>query len=152
NVPARRTTQGIDSNRLALLLAVLQQRARIPTGQTDVYASTVGGVRLAEPGLDLAACLAIVSAMNDLPLPADLAVFGEVGLGGEIRQVAHTPRRLAEAARLGFRRVIGPRSAPDPDDPRLTLLRVATLPEALAAAGLKSGSTEGVGSVPSQHR
>ena len=137
NVPARRTTQGIDSNRLALLLAVLQQRARIPTGQTDVYASTVGGVRLAEPGLDLAACLAIVSAMNDLPLPADLAVFGEVGLGGEIRQVAHTPRRLAEAARLGFRRVIGPRSAPDPDDARLTLLRVATLPEALAAAGLK---------------
>ena len=136
NVPARRTTQGIDSNRLALLLAVLQQRARIPTGQTDVYASTVGGVRLAEPGLDLAACLAIVSAMNDRPLPADMAVFGEVGLGGEIRQVAHTPRRLAEAARLGFRRVIGPRSAPDPDDPGLHLLRAATLPEALAAAGL----------------
>ncbi|MEQ9164444.1 MAG: DNA repair protein RadA, partial [Ilumatobacter fluminis] len=81
NVPARRTTQGIDSNRLALLLAVLQQRARIPTSQTDVYASTVGGVRLAEPGLDLAACLAIVSAMNDRPLPADMAVFGEVGLG-----------------------------------------------------------------------
>lgn len=136
NVPARRTTQGIDSNRLALLLAVLQQRARIPTSQTDVYASTVGGVRLAEPGLDLAACLAIVSAMNDRPLPADMAVFGEVGLGGEIRQVAHTPRRLAEAARLGFRRVIGPRSAPDPDDAHLHLLRAATLPEALAAAGL----------------
>ncbi|MEZ5298205.1 MAG: hypothetical protein R2697_18625 [Ilumatobacteraceae bacterium] len=76
--------------------------------------------------------------MNDLPLPADLAVFGEVGLGTarSARWPTH-PRRLAEAARLGFRRVIGPRSAPDPDDPRLTLLRVATLPEALAAAGLK---------------
>jgi DNA repair protein RadA/Sms len=136
NVPARRTTQGIDHNRLALLLAVLQQRARVPTSQHDVYASTVGGVRLTEPGLDLAACLAIVSAMTDTPLPSDLVAFGEVGLGGEIRQVAHTPRRLSEAARLGFRRAIGPRSAPDPDADSLRLLRVATLPEALAAAGL----------------
>lgn len=136
NVPARRTTQGIDSNRLALLLAVLRQRARLPTNEHDVYASTAGGVRLAEPGLDLAACLAVVSAMSDIPLPADLAAFGEVGLGGELRQVAHTPRRLAEAGRLGFRRVIGPKSAPEPEDERLRLLRVATLPEALAAAGL----------------
>jgi DNA repair protein RadA/Sms len=136
NVPARRTTQGIDHNRLALLLAVLQQRARVPTSQHDVYASTVGGVRLTEPGLDLAACLAIVSAMTDTPLPADLVAFGEVGLGGEIRQVAHTPRRLSEAARLGFRRAIGPRSAPEPDADSLRLLRVATLPEALTAAGL----------------
>jgi DNA repair protein RadA/Sms len=136
NVPARRTTQGIDHNRLALLLAVLQQRARVPTSQHDVYASTVGGVRLTEPGLDLAACLAIVSAMTDTPLPADLVAFGEVGLGGEIRQVAHTPRRLSEAARLGFRRAVGPRSAPEPDADSLRLLRVATLPEALQAAGL----------------
>jgi DNA repair protein RadA/Sms len=136
NVPARRTTQGIDHNRLSLLLAVLQQRARVPTSQHDVYASTVGGVRLTEPGLDLAACLAIVSAMTDTPLPADLVAFGEVGLGGEIRQVAHTPRRLSEAARLGFRRAIGPRSAPEPDADSLRLLRVATLPEALKAAGL----------------
>ncbi len=136
NVPARRTTQGIDHNRLALLLAVLQQRARVPTSQHDVYASTVGGVRLAEPGLDLAACLAIVSAITDRPLPPDLVAFGEIGLGGEIRQVAHTPRRLAEAARLGFRRVVGPASAPEPTDDRIRLVRAATLPEALAAAGL----------------
>jgi DNA repair protein RadA/Sms len=136
NVPARRTAQGLDSNRLALLLAVLQQRARVPTAQHDVYASTVGGVRLAEPGLDLGACLAIVSAMSDRPLPPDLVVFGEVGLGGEIRQVAHTPRRLAEAARLGFKRAIGPKSAPDPDSDQLRLLRVGTVPEAIAAAGL----------------
>ena len=136
NVPARRTTQGLDNNRLALLLAVLQQRARVPTGQHDVYASTVGGVRLAEPGLDLAACLAIVSAMTDRPLPPDLVVFGEVGLGGEVRQVAHTPRRLSEASRLGFGRAIGPASAPDPERSGLRLVRVATLPEAIAAAGL----------------
>ena len=74
----------------------------------DVYASTVGGVRLVEPGLDLAMCLAVVSAITDRPLPSDLVVFGEVGLGGELRQVAHAPRRLSEAARLGFTRVIAP--------------------------------------------
>ena len=134
-VPARRTAQGIDGNRLALLLAVLQQRARVPTALHDVYASTVGGVRLVEPGLDLALCLAVVSAITDRPLPADLVVFGEVGLGGELRQVAHTPRRLSEAARLGFTRAIGPRTAPEPDK-GLRLVRCATLSEALAAAGL----------------
>ena len=101
-VPARRTTQGIDGNRLALLLAVLQQRAGVPTQVHDVYASAVGGVRLVEPGLDLALCLAVVSAITDRPLPSDLVAFGEVGLGGEVRQVAHAPRRLSEAARLGF--------------------------------------------------
>jgi DNA repair protein RadA/Sms len=135
NVPARRTTQGVDGNRLALLLAVLQQRARIATSVHDVYASTVGGVRLVEPGLDLALCLAVVSAITGRPLPPDLVAFGEVGLAGELRQVAHARRRLSEAARLGFTRAIGPSSAPEPED-RLRLVRVATLPEALAAAGL----------------
>jgi len=135
-VPARRTTQGIDGNRLALLLAVLQQRAGIATQVHDVYASAVGGVRLVEPGLDLALCLAVVSAITDQPLPSDLVAFGEVGLGGEVRQVAHAPRRLSEAARLGFRRVIAPRSAPEPESKDLRLVRVATLPEALAATGL----------------
>jgi DNA repair protein RadA/Sms len=136
NVPARRTTQGVDGNRLALLLAVLQQRARIAVQTQDVYASTVGGIRLVEPGLDLAICLAIVSAINDRPLPPDLVAFGEVGLGGEVRQVTNAPRRLSETARLGFKRVIAPRTSPAPDDEALKMLRVSTLPEALAAAGL----------------
>jgi DNA repair protein RadA/Sms len=134
-VPGRRTAIGVDGNRLALLLAVIQQRARISTFEHDVYASTVGGVRLVEPGLDLAMCMALVSAITDRPLPADMAAFGEVGLGGEIRQVAHAQRRLSESSRLGFKRVIGPRAAPQPDD-SLRLVRVATLAEALAAAGL----------------
>ena len=121
-MPARRTTQGIDGNRLALLLAVLQQRAGVPTQVHDVYASAVGGVRLVEPGLDLALCLAVVSAITDRPLPSDLVAFGEVGLGGEVRQVAHAPRRLSEAARLGFRRVIGPRSAPEPETKDMRLV------------------------------
>ncbi len=67
-----------------------------------------------EPGLDLGICLAVASAMYDRPLPADMAVFGEVGLGGEVRQVSHAPRRVTEAARLGFRRVIVPAKSPDP--------------------------------------
>jgi DNA repair protein RadA/Sms len=136
NVPARRTTQGVDGNRLALLLAVLQQRVGVAVQVQDVYASTVGGVRLVEPGLDLAMCLAVVSAITDRPLPPDLVAFGEVGLGGELRQVAHAPRRLSEAARLGFARVIAPRASPAPDVAALHMVRVATLPEALAAAGL----------------
>jgi DNA repair protein RadA/Sms len=137
NVPARRTSQGLDGNRLAMLLAVLQQRARIPVHERDVYASTVGGVRLVEPGLDLAICLAIVSAVLERPLPADLVAFGEVGLAGEVRQVAHTARRLNESDRLGFARAIVPKNAPEPEDAGLRLVRVATLPEALMAAGLR---------------
>jgi len=136
NVPARRTALGVDGNRLGLLLAVLQQRARVAVQQQDVYASTVGGVRLVEPGLDLAVCLAIASAITDRPLPPDLVTFGEVGLGGELRQVAHTPRRLSEAARLGFTRVIAPKNSPAPENDSIRMIRVGTLPEALAAGGL----------------
>ena len=133
-VPARRTTQGVDANRLALLLAVLQQRAGVAVAQHDVYASTVGGVRLVEPGADLAVCLALVSAYTGRSLPPDLAAFGEVGLGGELRQTAHAQRRLTEAARLGFRRAIVP--AASPDVATMQVVRVATLAEALVAAGL----------------
>ena len=135
DVPVRRTSQGIDGGRLALLLAVLQQRARQPVGNADVYVSTVGGARLVEPGLDLAVCMAVVSALTGRPMPADLAVFGEVGLGGELRQVGHTRRRLSEAARLGFARAIVPGNSPAGVD-GIRMLRVSTLSEALAAAGM----------------
>jgi DNA repair protein RadA/Sms len=138
NVPARRTTQGVDGNRLALLLAVLQQRARLPVQQQDVYASTVGGVRLVEPGLDLAMCLAVVSAITDRPLPADLVAFGEVGLGGEVRHAAQAARRLREADRLGFARAVVPAgsttSGAGPE-----LVRVSTVAEAMALTGLREG-------------
>lgn len=132
--PPRRSAQGIDPGRLALLLAVLERRARISTSSADVYASAVGGVRLAEPGADLAVCLAIVSAIQNRPLPPDLVVFGEVGLAGELRQVSHAQRRLTEAARLGFRRAIVPANSPNGVD-GITLVRAGTVPEALAAAG-----------------
>ncbi|MEI8241285.1 MAG: S16 family serine protease, partial [Actinomycetota bacterium] len=88
--------------------------------------------------LILALCLAIVSALTNRPLPADLVVFGEVGLAGELRQAGHAPRRLAEAARLGFRRAVVPANTPDGPS-GITPVRVATLSEAILAAGLGGG-------------
>jgi DNA repair protein RadA/Sms len=134
----RRSAQGLDPGRLAMLLAVLERRARIATSTSEVFTSAVGGVKLAEPGADLAICLAIVSAMVNRPLPPDLVVFGEVGLAGEIRQVSHAQRRLTEAARMGFRRAIVPANSPNGVD-GISLLRAATLGEALAAAGVTGG-------------
>lgn len=112
NLPMpRRSAQGLDSGRLALLLAVLHRRAHLSTEKSDVYASAVGGVRITEPAADLALGLALASAVADRPFPADVVACGEVGLAGEVRQVAHMDRRLAEASRLGFRRAVVPASA-----------------------------------------
>ncbi len=133
----RRSAQGVDPSRLAMLLAVLERRARVTTAGLEVYASAVGGVRLVEPGAALALVLAICSAISNQPLAPDLVVFGEVGLAGELRQVTHAKRRLAEAARLGFRRAIVPANSPD-GGTGMSLLRVATVAEALAAASLGS--------------
>jgi len=104
----RRTAQGLDAARLAILVAVLDRRARIGLAGHDVFAATAGGVRITEPAADLAVCLALASAARDRQVPADLVTFGEVGLGGEVRPVPQLPRRLAEAARLGFRRALVP--------------------------------------------
>ena len=134
-VPPRRSAQGLDPGRLALLLAVLDRRARLSMGQHEVFASAVGGVRLTEPGSDLPMCLAIVSALADQPLPPDVISFGEVGLAGELRQVAHASRRLAEAARLGFTRAIVPANSANGVE-GISLVRAATLNEALLAVGL----------------
>ena len=133
----RRSAQGVDPSRLAMLLAVLERRARVTTAGLEVYASAVGGVRLVEPGADLALVLAICSAISNQPIAPDLVVFGEVGLAGELRQVTHAKRRLAEATRLGFRRAIVPANSPD-GGTGMSLLRVATVAEALAAASLGS--------------
>jgi DNA repair protein RadA/Sms len=131
--PARRSAQGIDAGRLALLLAVLEEHAGIVFGHTDVFASAVGGVRVTEPAADLALVLALASAVTWTALPADVVAFGEVGLGGEIRQVPHAPRRLSEAARIGFRRALVPASCPD-GPPGIELLRVASVEQAVGIA------------------
>lgn len=127
----RRSAQGLDHGRLTLLLAVLDRRVGLASfAKSDVYASAVGGVRVAEPGADLALALALVSSLANRTLPADLVAVGEVGLGGELRQAPQLSRRLAEAARLGFRRAVVPVSAPDAPT-GLTLIRATTLAEAV---------------------
>ncbi|HYI62560.1 MAG TPA: DNA repair protein RadA [Acidimicrobiales bacterium] len=131
----RRSSHGLDRGRVALLLAVLVKRAGIDVGKLDVYALAAGGVRVVEPGADLALALAITSAATGISVPAEVVACGEVGLGGEVRQVASTERRLAEAARLGFTRAVVPVSAPDPPE-GVVALRVRSLMEAIAALGL----------------
>jgi DNA repair protein RadA/Sms len=132
----RRSAQGVDGGRLALLTAVLHQRAGVSTGLTDIYALAVGGVRVVEPAADLGLALAIASSVANVALPPDLVVCGEVGLGGEIRQVGHIQRRLAEAARLGFGAALLPRLAPDPPV-GMRAIRVATVFEAVDQLGLR---------------
>ncbi|MGH9078140.1 MAG: DNA repair protein RadA [Acidimicrobiales bacterium] len=107
----RRSVSGLDSARLCLLIAILDKRAGISLQGCDVYASAAGGARVGEPGADLALCLAVASASLGVAVPDDLVVIGEVGLAGEIRRVTQTPRRLAEAARLGFGRALLPASS-----------------------------------------
>jgi DNA repair protein RadA/Sms len=110
----RRVTSGLDSSRVGMMVAVLQRRAAVAIGRADVYASTVGGVRLTESSVDLAVALALASAASSLSVPAGLVAVGEVGLAGEIRRVAGLPRRLAEAERMGFRRAIVPPGSLEP--------------------------------------
>ena len=98
----RRATSGLDSSRTAMIIAVLARRAKAPVTNKDIYLSTVGGVRLSEPASDLAVALAMASAVEDRALPQGSIAFGELGLAGELRAVTGIPRRLAEAARLGF--------------------------------------------------
>jgi len=105
---ARRTSIGIDDGRLALLLAVLDRRSGADMSSRDVYVNVAGGVKVGEPGADLGLALALASSRLDIPLLADVAAFGEVGLGGEVRRVGRTDLRVREAVRLGFTRVLLP--------------------------------------------
>jgi DNA repair protein RadA/Sms len=132
----RRTANGVDFNRLLLLTAVLGKRAGFRLGDQDVFVNVVGGLHISEPAADLAVAVAIASSLKNLPVPADLAVVGEVGLSGELRSVSQLPRRLNEAAKLGFTRCITPRSrstaisAPD----GIEVIGVRTLHQALEVA------------------
>ena len=105
--PARRVS-GADPNRVAMVLAVLARRLRLPLGNHDVYVNVTGGAKLSEPAADLAVALAVASAWRDVPVPPDLVAVGEVGLGGELRPAPRYELRASEARRLGFQRLIGP--------------------------------------------
>jgi len=134
----RRVATGVDANRLSLLLAVLERHAGIDTRRADVYASVAGGVRIVETGIDLAVLAAVAGIADGLVIDDRTVVMGEVGLGGEIRGVAHASLRVAEAARLGFTRVVGPTSLPR--TPGVELIGVDTVAAALAAAFARSNA------------
>ena len=139
-VPPRRVATGIDRNRLALVLAVLARHAGVAVGSADVFVNVVGGVRVDEPGADLAVALAVASAARGIPLgdgaDAPLACFGEVGLTGELRSVAHPERRLGEAAKFGLQPVLAPAGSGDGALPAATLR--AALGRALGPAAAAS--------------
>ncbi|MFF3271525.1 DNA repair protein RadA [Streptomyces chrestomyceticus] len=127
----RRTTSGLETSRVSMMLAVLEQRGRIAAlGKRDIYSATVGGVKLTEPAADLAVALALASAASDSPLPKNLVAIGEVGLAGEVRRVTGVQRRLAEAARLGFTHALVP-ADPGKIPAGMRVLEVADVGEAL---------------------
>lgn len=135
NVP-RRTADGFDFNRAALLLAVGEKRCNMKLSAFDAYINVIGGLRLDEPGADLPVILAVASSYRDAVIPSDLAAIGEVGLTGEIRSVSNLSQRLVEIARLGFKSCIIPRNGSEkleiPEG--LTVYRVRNLQEAIATA------------------
>ena len=132
----RRATSGLDSARVAMSVAVLERRARIPVAAADTYTATVGGAKVTEPAADLAIALALASAALERAFPSDAIAIGEVGLAGEIRPVTGMPRRLAEAARLGFGRAFVPPGTCGSVTrvPGLQLVEVAQLAQAVAVA------------------
>lgn len=133
---ARRVATGLDGNRLSLLLAVLERKAEVHVLDRDVFANIAGGARVDEPALDLALALAVVSSLRERPVAADIVVFGEVGLAGEVRAVPRPGPRLQEAKKMGFKRAILPRSNAArllADEKKgIELIEVASLHEALS--------------------
>jgi DNA repair protein RadA/Sms len=105
----KRTASGIDLNRLNLLVAMLERRTKLNLSDKDIYINIVGGIKVTEPAADLAICLAIGSASKGLQLKQNAAVFGEVGLSGEVRHVPYVEKRIAEAKKMGLEVAIGPK-------------------------------------------
>ena len=136
----RRTVNGVDPQRIALLLAVLTKRAGLNSGSHDVYVSLVGGLRIREPATDLGVAVAVASALRDRPADPRTVFLGELGLGGELRRVQRLAARLKEAERLGFERAIVPAaSAADRDGAGLEVIGVPTLRDALTRSGISDG-------------
>ena len=135
NMP-RRNSNGVEYNRAMMLLAVLQQRAGLRIGGCDAYINVIGGLNIDDPGADLATVLALASAYKDKPIRGEVAAFGEVGLTGELRQVSQINPRLAEIARMGFRKCILPHSNKSKLQTQtgLELVHVKTISEAIQLA------------------
>jgi DNA repair protein RadA/Sms len=147
----RRVVNGLDSSRIAMVLAVLQRRARLPLHSHDVYVSTVGGARIADPAADLAVAVSVVSTTRDAGLARRVVAIGEVGLAGELRRVPGVERRLAEAARLGFTEAVIPADSGSARD-RMTnsrhgllVHRAPTIDHALRMLSLTGSRSESAG-------
>jgi DNA repair protein RadA/Sms len=123
----RRVANGFDYNRLCLILAVLEKRTGLLFGSCDVYINIIGGLRADEPAADLAVALALYSGLCDITVPETLAVFGEIGLGGEIRSVGNTDERIRECARMGFTACIIPVTAEVRNPPDIDVIQAADL-------------------------
>jgi DNA repair protein RadA/Sms len=132
---ARRTANGVDGARLAMILAVLERKAGLALAGADVFLNVAGGARIDEPAIDLPIALAVASSLCERPADASIVAFGEIGLAGEVRGVARAEARLAEAAAMGFRKAIVPASLLDAPAPKgLELVGVRTVEDALAHA------------------
>jgi len=133
----RRTSNGIDTNRLLLVAAVLSKRLNVGLYDQDVYVNVVGGLRVDEPAADLAMALAMLSSFKDHPITPGLVAIGELGLSGELRGVAQLERRLREAAQLGFTRAVVPQSpgASLPEVAGLQVVAARTLRDAALVLG-----------------
>ncbi|WP_201465566.1 DNA repair protein RadA [Janibacter melonis] len=143
----RRASVGLDSSRVAMIMAVLDRRAGAPVGRADTYVSTVGGGRITEPSSDLAVALAIASAVQDRPLPHTLLALGEVGLSGEVRPAVGVSRRLLEASRLGFTTALVPVGAlaDSTPPPRMEVVEVSDLSSAIEQARSRSSASAPAG-------
>ena len=132
----RRTSNGFDYNRAAMLLAVLEKRGGLKLSACDAYLNIVGGLYLDEPAADLAAVIALASSYLDRPVPGDLAAVGEVGLTGELRSVSQLDQRVSEVHRLGFRKCVVPAHRADTiKAPKgLTVIPARNIGEAIRAA------------------
>ncbi|MBI2305594.1 MAG: DNA repair protein RadA [Chloroflexi bacterium] len=132
----RRTVNGLDLSRLLLMIAVLTKRVGLPLSNQDIIASVVGGLKIGEPAADLGLALAIASSLRDVPLNPHLVVMGEVGLGGELRGVSQTARRLTEAAKLGFQTCLIPSHLRDqvPSPPPLKIITADSVATAIKQA------------------
>jgi len=125
---ARRTAAGFDYNRLNLLLAVLEKRLGLYFSNLDTYLNIVGGIRLDEPAADLAVAMALVSGLRDIPIDENTIAFGEIGLSGELRSVPRAQARVTEAARMGFKQCIMPKSC---------LKQITAVPESIKLVGVR---------------
>ena len=135
----RRTANGIDYNRLTLLIAVLEKKAGLMLGSQDVYLNVVGGLRVNEPSIDLGIMMVTASIFKNIPIPKEMVIMGEVGLTGEVRRINMIEKRLKEAEKLGFKTCVIPESNKKnlKDNYKLDIIGVRNINEAMKKIGLK---------------